>query len=805
MADYDTSELGSDATGADEPVDFAAADFGTRAQLLPLLPLTQGVVFPQMVVTIALETDEAKRAAAAAEQAGRRLILVPRVDGRYAKVGTIAQVENAGELPNGALAAVIRGVGRARVGTGSVGNEGALHVEVEPVDDPAPTERERELAKEYRTVVETILEHRGARRIGDVLAGVDTPGQLADMAAYAPDLELEQRVELLETIDVEARLLLALSWARETLAELELKDRIRSEVSDGLDQQQREMLLRRQMDAIRKELGEGDDDAAAEYRARAAEMDLPDSVRAAVDKELDKFERMGAQNPEQAWVRNWLDAVLDLPWGTFVTEDADLDAARAVLDADHDGLDDVKERILEFLAVRVLRRERGLGTAASGRGSGAILGLVGPPGVGKTSLGESVAHALGRPFVRIAVGGVRDEAEIRGHRRTYVGARAGRIVRALTEAKAMNPVVLIDEVDKLQAGGWSGDPASALLEVLDPAQNHTFRDHYLELDLDLSDVLFLTTANVFDTIPGPLLDRMEIVQLDGYTADEKVAIAKHHLFPRQREKAGLRDDELAVTDAALHALVGGWTREAGVRGLERQLGKITRKAARKIAGGDATTVVVDVDTLNDYVGRPRFHDEDATRAPVPGLATGLAVTGAGGDVLTIEVTAMDGEPGLQVTGQLGDVMSESAQIALSFVRANAEELHVPSGAFDHRKFHLHVPSGAIPKDGPSAGITMTTALASLVTGRPVRPEVAMTGEVTLQGRVLPIGGLKQKVLAAHRAGITDVVMPFDNEPDIDDVPEAVRDAINFHPVRNVREVLAIALEPEPVVVTAQAA
>ena len=805
MADYDTSELGPDASGAD-PVDFAPADFGTRAELLPLLPLTQGVVFPQMVVTIALETDEAKRAGAAAQQAGRRLILVPRVDGRYAKVGTIAQIENAGELPNGTLAAVIRGVGRARVGTGSVGNEGALHVEVEPVEDPAPTERERELAKEYRAVVETILEHRGAGRIGDVLAGVDTPGQLADMAAYAPDLQLEQRVELLETIDVEARLLLALAWARETLAELELKDRIRTEVSDGLDQQQREMLLRRQMDAIRKELGEGDDDAAAEYRARAAEMDLPDSVRAAVDKELDKFERMGAQNPEQAWVRNWLDAVLDLPWGTFVTEDADLGAARAVLDADHDGLDDVKERILEFLAVRVLRRERGLGTAASGRGSGAILGLVGPPGVGKTSLGESVARALGRPFVRIAVGGVRDEAEIRGHRRTYVGARPGRLVRALTEAKAMNPVVLIDEVDKLQAGGWSGDPASALLEVLDPAQNHTFRDHYLELDLDLSDVLFLTTANVFDTIPGPLLDRMEIVQLDGYTADEKVAIAKHHLFPRQREKAGLRDDELAVTDAALHALVGGWTREAGVRGLERQLGKITRKAARKIAGGDVTTVVVDVDSLNDYVGRPRFHDEDATRAPVPGLATGLAVTGAGGDVLTIEVTAMDGDPGLQVTGQLGDVMSESAQIALSFVRANAEELHVPSNAFDHRKFHLHVPSGAIPKDGPSAGITMTTALASLVTGRPVKPEVAMTGEVTLQGRVLPIGGLKQKVLAAHRAGITDVVMPIDNEPDIDDIPEAVRDAINFHPVRNVREVLAIALEPESgEIVAAQAA
>jgi ATP-dependent Lon protease len=492
-------------------------------------------------------------------------------------------------------------------------------------------------------------------------------------------------------------------------------------------------------------------------------------------------------------VRNWLDAVLDIPWGTEVTEHGDLDDARSVLDADHDGLDDVKERILEFLAVRVLRRERGLGSAESGRGSGAILALVGPPGVGKTSLGESVARALGRPFVRIAVGGVRDEAEIRGHRRTYVGARPGRIVRALTEAKAMNPVVLIDEIDKLQAGGWSGDPASALLEVLDPAQNHTFRDHYLELDLDLSDVLFLATANVLDTIPGPLLDRMELVQLDGYTEDEKVTIAKHHLFPRQREKAGLREEELDVTDAAFHALVAGWTREAGVRNLERQLGKVVRKAARRIATGDTATVVVNEETLKDYVGRPRFHAEDATRAPIPGLATGLAVTGAGGDVLTIEVTGMDGEPGLNVTGQLGDVMSESAQIALSFVRSNAAELDVPEGAFDHRRFHLHVPSGAVPKDGPSAGITMTTALASLVTGRPVKPEFGMTGEVTLQGRVLPIGGLKQKVLAAHRAGLTDVIMPFDNEPDLDDVPEAVREVMHFHPVRDVREVLALAL------------
>ncbi|HEV7523365.1 MAG TPA: endopeptidase La [Acidimicrobiia bacterium] len=764
----------------------------TKTQLLPLLPLTQGVVLPQMVVTIALETDEAKRAGAAAADAGGRIVLVPRVDGRFARVGTIAQIESAGDLPNGTRALVIRGVNRARVGTGELGAHGALHVQVEELDEPQPSVRALELAREYKAVVETILEHRGARRIADVLAGVDDPGQLADTAAYSPELSMDQRVELLETVEVEARLELVLAWMRETLADLELKAEIRTNVTDGLDKQQRELLLRRQLSEIRKELGDGDDDIVAEYRAKLDDKDLPDSMRLAVDKELDRLERMGEQNPEQAWVRNWLDAVVELPWGEHAEESNDIPAARGVLDADHEGLADVKDRILEFLAVRVLRRERGLGVE-SGRGSGAILALVGPPGVGKTSLGESVARALGRPFVRVAVGGVRDEAEIRGHRRTYVGSRPGRIVRALTEAKAMNPVVLIDEIDKLQQGGWSGDPASALLEVLDPAQNHTFRDHFLELDLDLSDVLFLATANQLDTIPGPLLDRMEIVTLDGYTEDEKVSIAKHHLFPRQRSKAGLREDELDITDAAFHALVDGWTREAGVRGLERQIGKIARKTVRKVAGAETATVVVDEPDLKEYVGRPRFRHDDAERAAIPGLATGLAVTGAGGDVLTIEVTAMDGEPGLQVTGQLGDVMSESAQIALSFVRANAVELGVLPGAFEHRKFHLHVPSGAIPKDGPSAGITMTTALASLVTGRPVKPNVGMTGEVTLQGRVLPIGGLKQKLLAAHRAGLTDVVIPIDNEPDLDDVPEQVRNLLNVHPVRDVREVLAIAL------------
>jgi ATP-dependent Lon protease len=764
----------------------------TRTELLPLLPLTTGVVLPGMVVTITLESDEAKRAAAAAEVVGGRLVLVPRVDGTYSTVGTITQIESTGELPNGARALVIRGIGRARIGTGMSGVAGALHVQVDPLDEPAPTARVHELAREYRALIETVLEHRGARRIADVLPGLDEPGALADTAAYSPDLTMEQRVELLETIDVEARLELAIKWAREVLADLELKDKIRTEVSDDLDKQQREMLLRRQLEAIRKELGESEDDAVAEFRTKLADMVVPVSVRNAIDKELDRLERMGPQNPEHAWVRNWLDAVFELPWGKFADEKTDLSEARAVLDADHEGLDKVKERILEFLAVRVLRKERGLGTV-SGRGSGAILALVGPPGVGKTSLGESVARALGRPFVRVSVGGIRDEAEIRGHRRTYVGSRPGRIVRALTEAGAMNPVLLIDEIDKLQAGGFSGDPASALLEVLDPAQNHTFRDHYLEMDLDLSDVMFLTTANMLETIPGPLLDRMEIVQLDGYTEDEKVAIAKHHLFPRQREKAGLREDELQITDPAFHAIVSGWTREAGVRSLERQIGTVARKATRRIAEGGETPVVVDEHDLREFLGRVRFRPEDATRAPIPGLATGLAVTGVGGDVLTIEVTGMEGEPGLHVTGQLGEVMSESAHIALSFVRSHADELGVTPDKFEHKRFHLHVPAGAVPKDGPSAGITMTTALASLLTGRAVKPNVGMTGEVTLQGRVLPIGGLKQKALAAHRAGLTDVVIPADNEPDLDDVPESVREHVRFHPVHDVRQVLDLAL------------
>ena len=468
-------------------------------------------------------------------------------------------------------------------------------------------------------------------------------------------------------------------------------------------------------------------------------------------------------------------------------------AAREVLDADHKGLDDVKDRIVEYLAVRARRSERGL-EVVGGRGSGAVLALVGPPGVGKTSLGESVARALGRKFVRVALGGVRDEAEIRGHRRTYVGALPGRLVRAIREAGSINPVILLDEVDKIGAD-FRGDPASALLEVLDPAQNHTFRDHYLELELDLSDVLFLATANVADTIPAPLLDRMEVVMLDGYTEDEKVAIARDHLLPRQLQRAALESSDVFIDDDALRLIAGEYTREAGVRQLERALARVLRKVATALAADPGGIPVhVTTATLSDYLGRPRFTPESAERTAVPGVATGLAVTGAGGDVLFVEANAMPGDAGLTLTGQLGDVMKESAQIALSYLRAHGGDSGVDPTQFN-RALHLHVPAGAVPKDGPSAGVTMVTALASLATGRPVRADVGMTGEVTLNGRVLPIGGVKQKLLAAHRAGLTTVFLPKRNEPDLDDVPQAVREQLDIHLVSDVADLVRDALEP----------
>jgi ATP-dependent Lon protease len=763
---------------------------------LPLLPLTSGVVLPGMVFTMALESGEARAAVEAARSAGGRLLLVPHIEGRFASVGVISEVMEEGDLPGGLPAVAVRGDRRATIGTGVPGTGDALWVEAEPLDEPAPSAAAHELAREYRAVLENILHTRGAGRIAAQLRDITEPSRLADVAGYSPDLSLTQKVEVLETRDVEARLRLVLGWARDTLADLALREKIKTDVEEGMEKTQREFLLRRQLDAIRKELNELSGDRSEEdpddYRAKLEARDLPEHVRKAAEREVDKLERTSDQSPETGWIRTWLDTVLEIPWGVESEDRLDITEASRILEADHDGLEDVKERILEHLAVRKLQAERGL-APVDGRGSGAILALVGPPGVGKTSLGESVANALGRTFVRVSLGGVRDEAEIRGHRRTYVGAQPGRLVRALREAGTMNPVIVLDEVDKIGAD-YRGDPSSALLEVLDPAQNHTFRDHYLEVDLDLSRVLFIATANVSETIPGPLLDRMEVIRIDGYTESEKVSIARHHLLRRQLTRAALREDEVEVTDDALRAVVADYTREAGVRNLERELGKLLRKVATKLASGERSApVVVEKDDVRGWLGRPRFFFEAADRTSVPGVVTGLAVTGAGGDVLFVEASVSDGPEGLTLTGQLGDVMKESAEIALSYVRSHAEQLGIDPASFTGKRFHLHVPAGAVPKDGPSAGVTMTTALVSLLRDVPVRSVVGMTGEVTLQGRVLPIGGVKQKVLAAHRAGLTEVVLPERNGPDLEDVPEEVRGVMTFHLAATIADVLGPAL------------
>ncbi len=773
---------------------------------LPLLRLSSGVILPGMVFTLALETDEARAAVEAARAVGGRFVVVPQIEGRWSRVGVIAEILEEGEVPGGPSAAVIRGVQRADIGTGVPGTGQALWVQVEPFSDGEPSAEAVELAREYRAVLENILLTRGARRMAEQLRTVHDPSEIADLAGYSPDLSLESKVQVLETRELAERLRLVLGWARETLADLALRDQIKSSVEEGMEKTQREFLLRRQLEAIRRELGElsgmpGEGTEPEDYRAKLSALEnvLTENTRGAVEKEIARYERASEQSPERGWIQTWLDTVFELPWGTESADRLDIGEAGRILDEDHEGLREVKDRILEHLAVRKLQAERGLVPVKGGRGAGAILALVGPPGVGKTSLGESVARALGRSFVRVALGGVRDEAEIRGHRRTYVGAQSGRLVRALREAGTMNPVILLDEVDKLGTD-FRGDPASALLEVLDPAQNHTFRDHYLEIELDLSKVLFIATANVAETIPSPLYDRMEVIRLDGYTDDEKLSIARNHLLPRQLERAALRPDEVTVSDDAVGSIISDYTREAGVRSLERELGRLLRKAATKLATGErAAPVAIEGESVREWLGRQRFFFEAADRTAVPGVATGLAVTGTGGDVLYVEATAIAGElgggGGLTLTGQLGDVMKESAEIALSYVRSHTAELGIAPAAMEGRRFHVHVPAGAVPKDGPSAGVTMVTALVSLLTGRAVRSPVGMTGEVTLQGLVLPIGGVKQKVLAAWRAGLREVVLPARNGPDLEEVPEAVRAEMRFHLATSVADVLAAALAP----------
>ncbi|WKG09542.1 endopeptidase La [Nocardia sp. PE-7] len=793
----------------------------TSAQNLPVLFLTDPIVLPGMVVPI--ELDESAQAAIDAAQAAKTgsVLVAPRLDEGYASYGVVATIEQVGRMRGGAPAAVLKAERRARIGHGVTGPGAALWVEAELVEAAEPDEHTTALAAEYKKLVVAVLQRREAWQIIDIVNQLDDADAIADTAGYAPYLSDDQKRELLETPDVTVRLTKQIDWIKDHIAEVEVTDKISEDVRDGMEKSQREFLLRQQLNAIRKELGEDEPDGADDYRTRVENADLPENVRAEALREVGRLERASDQSPESGWIRTWLDTVLELPWTVKTEDSTDVSAARAVLDADHHGLEEVKDRMVEYLAVRSRRAARGL-EVVGGRGSGAVLVLVGPPGVGKTSLGESVAKALGRKFVRVALGGVRDEAEIRGHRRTYVGALPGRIVRAVKEAGSMNPVVLLDEIDKV-GSDFRGDPAAALLEVLDPAQNHTFRDHYLDLDLDLSNILFIATANVMDTIPGPLLDRMELITVDGYTEADKVAIARDFLVPRQLERNALTAQEVLITDAALREIAANYTREAGVRQMERLVAKALRKAATRLVTGDAagralgydptlgydnvidlesgaqpagavTSLVVDIDNLTDYLGRPRFTPDSMERTSVPGVATGLAVTGAGGDVLYIEANGAEGERSLTLTGQLGDVMKESAQIALTYVRSHLEEIGIEPKVLD-RNIHIHFPAGAVPKDGPSAGVTMVTALVSLALGRPVRGDVGMTGEVTLNGSVLPIGGVKQKLLAAQRAGLKTVFIPARNEPDLDEVPAEVLAALDVRPVADVADILAYAIEP----------
>jgi len=765
---------------------------------LPLAHLPAAVL-PGATITLALASDGLRSAVEAA---------IGHADGRIALTGgdehdlaVVARVPNVGNLPTGESAAIVQIERRARITSLETVTDGPTFAVVEPIIDGEVSSSVEAATRELRATLELIAQLRNSRRLPELLRTVDAPGQLADSVALWAEFNDDDRMRVLQAVDVSDRVDAIHAWARSHLNELQVAETIRNDVSEGLDKQQREFVLRQQLNAIRKELGEGNDDVVGEYRDRLDELDAPDGVKVFVDKELDRLERMSEQSPEHGWVRTWLDRIFEMPWGERTDDTLDLDAAQEILDADHYGLDDVKERIVEFLAARKLRHDRGI-TRNDGdrRGEGQVLTLVGPPGVGKTSLGESIARAMGRKFVRVALGGVRDEAEIRGHRRTYVGSQPGRIVKALQEAGTMNPVILLDEIDKLSAGGWSGDPTAALLEVLDPAQNHTFRDHYLEVDLDLSEVVFIATANVADTIPGPLLDRMDLIRLDGYTESEKIFIANRYLLPRQTTQAGLSTDEVVVDDDLIGSIIRGYTREAGVRSLERALGRLVRKVTARVATGAETPIEIVDDELTDWLGRPKVDDEIPERTSASGVATGLAVTGVGGDVLFVETTAFptgpDSEPGLTLTGQLGDVMKESAQIALNYVRSHADELGLDDAAL-RRRFHVHVPAGAVPKDGPSAGITMTTALVSLLTDTPVKSTLGMTGEITLQGQVLPIGGVKQKVLAAHRMGLTEVVLPKRNGPDLDDVPDNVKDQMTFHLAATYDEVAAAAFPRAP--------
>ncbi len=791
---------GSDA-GAPEAVPVGGGEPGSddlveTPEVVALLPLRDTVVYPEIVAPVMVGRPKSKHLIEDVLGGGddeKLLAVVALRDSSVEEptsadlhdVGTLARVIQMFRFPDGSLRVVIEGVGRIRIDevveTEPYFRARVARLETTGAEGPRVEATRRSVLTAFQRMVE--LAPYLPEQLVTAALNVTDPEVLADFLASNINMDTEKRQELLATADVADRLEEILRILARELELLEMGSKINEQVQGELDQQQREFLLRRQLDAIRKELGEDDETAeVADLRAQVEGSVMPQEARDEALRELKRLEKVPPASPEHSVIRSYLDWLLAVPWGVVTEDSGDVAGAREILDEDHYGLEKPKERILEFLAVRQLKSDL----------AGPILCFVGPPGVGKTSLGQSIARALGREFVRMSLGGVRDEAELRGHRRTYIGAMPGRIVAALRRAGSMNPVMMLDEIDKLGAD-YRGDPAAALLEVLDPAQNHGFRDHYLDVPLDLSRVLFIATANVLDTIPRPLLDRLEVITLPGYTEPEKAAIAERYLVPKELEAHGVTGEQAELTPEAVKLTIHAYTREAGVRSLDRELAALVRKAAREIVEGADTPIRIDEEKVGEYLGPEKFKADLAAEADEVGMATGLAVTAAGGDVLFVEASVVPGTGKLTLTGQLGDVMQESARAALTYARRIGDRLGLDANWADTHDVHVHVPAGAVPKDGPSAGITMATALVSALSDRAVRRSVGMTGEITLRGRVLPIGGVKEKVLAAHRAGLKTVILPEDNAKDVVDVPEFVRDEIDLVFAAHVDEVLALAL------------
>lgn len=770
---------------------------------LPILPLRGSVAFPFSMMPIVVGVPRSLELVEEALAGDRLIMLVtshdaevdaPSADEVY-PIGSVAMIQRATRGEDNTIQLFVQTLERARV-VEWTSEDPYLKGRVEladDIEDVAEAEMEalqRGLIDISRDIV--ALMPNVPDQIVDALAQIDNPRLLTYTIAANARINMEKRLEILDIDSVYEKMRLLLDALVHEREILRMGQKIREETQEQVSKEQREFFLRRQLETIRKELGEVDDEMAEveKFRQRIEDSNMPEEARTQALAELKRMERLSAQSAEYGVIRTYLDWLVDLPWGIYSEDNLDIENAREVLDADHYDLKDIKARILEHLAIRKLAVERNGEMPA---GANTILLFVGPPGVGKTSLGRSIARALGREFTRLSLGGMRDEAEIRGHRRTYIGAMPGRIIQALKRAKTQNPVFMLDEIDKV-GGDWRGDPSSALLEVLDPQQNNAFRDHYLDVDFDLSKVIFIATANQLDTIPAPLRDRMEIIQLDGYTEYDKVHIAQQHLVERQLKANSLRENEVSFTEDALRRLIREYTREAGVRNLERQIGAVLRKVAIQIASGTIEQVEITADLVREHLGKPRFRFEVPERWEVPGVATGMAWTPVGGDVLFVEATASPGKGNLTITGQLGKVMEESVRIAYSYLHSRADELGIDETRFTDYDFHIHVPEGAVPKDGPSAGITMTTALYSLLTEQPVKADVAMTGEFTLRGQVLPVGGIKMKVLAAHRAGIRTIVLPERNFDDLEDLPQEVRDDLTVHAVKRIDEVLSVAVK-----------